>query len=388
LHLQKSLVYRVTVPSVIGIDNTLVKFLKFLLATLLLSLLALSSLRAQDGDYLAGPPQGDEPLEVRIGLNLVNITDVNEKEETIDFEGALYLEWVDVRLAYDPAAYGMPADWQPRDYSLAPRQIYQGNFAFSELYAGWWPSIVIPNGVGNRQVTEVALGIWPDGRVLYHDTFFVRAEVPMDLRLFPFDRQSLEIFMHPFLYGVNEVVLVPDERLVRTWDQNMGIADWSRKTVTMAARKISVAKSDGDAEEISEVVVTINIERRPLHFMLSLVFPMVLLVSLTWCVFWMEESLSSRVNVTFIGILSVIAYYFVIIDFIPSVSYLTLVDGFIVATFLILAAGVVLATIMEVLGRAGRTDLGRQIDLVCRWAFPLTYVVFTVLLSLLFFYLY
>ena len=294
-----------------------------------------------------------------------------------------------MRLAYDPAAYGMAADWQPGDYSLAPRQIYQGNFAFAELYAGWWPSIVIPNGVGNRQVTEVALGIWPDGRVLYHDTFFVRAEVPMDLRLFPFDRQSLEIFMHPFLYGVNEVVLVPDERLVRTWDQNMGIADWSRKTVTMAAREISVAKSDGDAEEISEVVVTIDIERRPLHFMVSLVFPMVLLVSLTWCVFWMDkESLSSRVNITFIGILSVVAYYFVMIEFIPSVSYLTLMDGFIVATFIILSAGVVLATVLEEITQNGRAELGRQVDRVCRWAFPLTYAVTTAMLSLLFFYLY
>lgn len=189
-----------------------------------MSLLAFS-VNAQDGDYLAGPPPGEGPIEVLIGFNLVNITDVNEKEETIDFEGAIYLEWVDPRLAYDPAAYGMPADWQPGDYSLAPRKIYQGSYAFAELYEGWWLSIVIPNGVGNRQITESAIGIWPDGRVLYHDTFFAKVEVPMDLRLFPFDQQSLEIFMHPFLYARNQVVLVPDDRLVRTWDQNMGIAD-------------------------------------------------------------------------------------------------------------------------------------------------------------------
>ena len=169
----------------------------------------------------------------------------------------------------------------------------------------------------------------------------------------------------------------------------MGIADWSRESVTIKERPILVAKSDGDAYEISEVVVTLNIERRPLHFLVSLVFPMVLLVSLTWCVFWMEnETLSNRVNITFIGILSVVAYYFVIIDFIPSVSYLTLMDGFIIATFLILAAGVVLGVIMEEITHDKRYVLGLQIDRACRWAFPLTYAITTVLLSTLFFVLY
>ena len=366
----------------------MMKLCNVLSVTILLSLLPLS-VTAQNGDYLAGPPPGDGPLEVLVGFNLVNITDVNEKEETIDFEGAIYLEWTDPRLAYDPIDFGMPADWQPGDYSLAPRQIYQGIYAFSELYQGWWLSIVIPNGIGNRQITEQALGVWPDGRVLYHDTFYSKSETPMDLRLFPFDSQSLEIFFHPFLYGTNEVVLVPDAKLARTWDQNMGIADWSRDSVTIRGRPIRVAKSDGDADEISEVVVTVNIERRPLHFLVSFLFPMVLLVSLTWCVFWMEkETLSNRVNITFIGILSVVAYYFVIIDFIPSVSYLTLMDGFIISTFLILAAGVVLAVVMEEIARKGRFSLGLQLDRVCRWAFPLTYAISTVVLSVLFFVLY
>ncbi|MEJ2176512.1 MAG: hypothetical protein P8Y12_00855 [Gammaproteobacteria bacterium] len=132
--------------------------------------------------------------------------------------------------------------------------------------------------------------------------------------------------------------------------------------------------------------MTINIERRPLHFLVSLVLPMVLLVALTWCVFWMEkETISDRVQIAFIGILSVVAYYFVIIDFIPSVSYLTLMDGFILATFLILAAGVVMAVVMEDIAREKRR---LQIDRISRWAFPLTYAITTVVLSTLFFVIY
>ena len=59
---------------------------------------------------------------VLIGFNLVNITDVNEKEETIDFEGAIYLEWVDPRLAYDPRRL-----WNAG--RLAARRLFTGSQA-------------------------------------------------------------------------------------------------------------------------------------------------------------------------------------------------------------------------------------------------------------------
>ena len=86
--------------------------------------LATFSAHAQDDKFLGGHPPGDEPLDVLMGFNLVNITDVSEKEETIDFEGAIYLEWKDPRLQYEPAKYGMRDSWVPGDYSKAPRHIY------------------------------------------------------------------------------------------------------------------------------------------------------------------------------------------------------------------------------------------------------------------------
>lgn len=42
---------------------------------------------AEDGDSLSAIPHGEAPLQVSVGFNLINLTDVNEKEETIDFEG-------------------------------------------------------------------------------------------------------------------------------------------------------------------------------------------------------------------------------------------------------------------------------------------------------------
>ncbi len=343
---------------------------------------------AQSSDFHGGKPPGDAPVKVLMGFNLVNISDVNEKQETIDFEGAIYLEWMDPRLAYEPGDYGMPQNWEPGDYSRAPNHIYQGDFAVKEIYQGWRPHVVIPNGNGNRTITNMAISIWPDGHVAYSELFYAQVETPMDLRRFPFDKQSLEIFFHPFIYQRNEVVLLPDDRLARTWEQNLGIADWERQGVTMAERRVEIAYFDESRSELSEFVVTIDIKRRPTHFLVSIMFPMIVLVALTWCVFWMDkEGLANRINITFIGIVSVVAYYFVILDNVPEVNYLTLVDAFVISTFLILAAGVVLSVVMETLSQSRDVALGFKVDRICRWAFPLAYALISAALGSIFLYI-
>ncbi len=345
------------------------------------------SIEADDGGHPVGPPLDRVPLEVEIGFSLVNITDVSEKFETIDLDGGLYLRWNDPRLAYDPVEVGLePGDFTPGDYSRAPRRIYQGDFAVKELFDGWRPHIVIPNGVGDRATTKMTVGVWPDGRVEYSESFYAKVETPMDLRLYPFDRQSLEIFFHPSVYQRSELVLRPDDHLSRTWDQNMGIAEWERRAVTLLERPVAIKRFDGTTYEISEFVATIDIARRPLHVLVSIILPLVVLVCLTWCVFWMDdESISNRINISFIGILSVVAYYFVILESVPKVSYLTLIDAFMITTFFILAAGAVINIVVDKLNRHGREALGDEVDRVCRWAFPSSYAAVTLLLIVVFF---
>lgn len=61
---------------------------------------------AQDEDYLGGPPHGVTPLKISMGFSLASLSDGNEREETIDFEGTLYLNWKDPRLSHDPLSVG------------------------------------------------------------------------------------------------------------------------------------------------------------------------------------------------------------------------------------------------------------------------------------------
>lgn len=348
------------------------------------SLSAAESPRNAFENELPGPP----PVKVRVGFNLINITDVDEKEETIDFEAALYLEWQDPRLAFESAP-GEGAPSGPVTGATRPgSRIYLGDYQVQEVFSGWRPHLVIPNGIGDRDRTNVAIRTWADGRVQYTETFYAKVETPMDLRRFPFDRQQLEIFFHPFTYQRDQLVLLPDHELARSWKRNVGIADWSQQGVSVREEPESIAYFDDVKGTISALVVTVEIRRRPLHVVLTILLPMIVLVALTWCVFWMDaETLSNRVSITFIGILSVVTYYFVVFESLPEINYVTFMDGFILATFLILAAGVIVAVLIETTSRQEGRETDPRINKICRWAFPLTYGAITGILGLVFFLL-
>jgi hypothetical protein len=347
---------------------------------------ATSGSAAEEPRDLAAIPRGASPLEVRFSFSLVNITAVNEREETIDFDAVIHMSWMDPRLAYDPADYGMSEDeFVPGDYSKAPRRVYLTDFAVKELFPAWWPSVVIPNGIGDRSTTNVAIGVWPDGRVGYAEAFYATVETPMELRKFPFDEQALEIFFHPFVFERDEMILVPHDGLARTWAQSTGIAEWTRKGVSMMERPIEIAHFDGSKSIVSELVATVRLARQPMHVLVSIVLPLVMLVLLTFSVFWMDqEGLSDRINIQFIGILSVVSYHFVVSGSAPEIAYLTLMDAFILTSFFLPAAGVVVSLVVDRLNRRGRVALGDKVDRVCRWAFPLGYVASTVALALVF----
>lgn len=361
--------------------------LLFSVLSVAVAVVVASASAAAEPPDLPAIPRVEEPLEVGFSFSLVNLTAVNEREETIDFDAVIHMSWLDPRLAYDPAEYGMSEDeFTPGDYSKAPRRIYLTDFAVKEQFPGWWPSVVIPNGIGDRSTTNVAIGVWPDGRVGYAETFYATVETPMSLRRFPFDEQALEVFFHPFVYERDELVLVPNPRLSRTWTQSTGIAEWTRKGVDMAERPVEKIHLDGSQSTVSELVATVRIERQPMHVLVSIVLPLIMLVLLTFSVFWMDqEGLSDRINIQFIGILSVVAYYFVVKDSAPEIAYLTLMDAFILTSFFLPAAGVVITLVVDRLNRRGRTDLGDRVDLICRWAFPLVYLLAFPVLTLFFF---
>jgi len=100
-----------------------------------------------------------------------------------------------------------------------------------------------------------------------------------------------------------------------------------------------------------------------------------------------RSSLGDRLNVSFVGILTAVAYQLVVGDLLPHVSYLTLMHAFLNVSFFVMCAGAVMNLISAAYEKAGRTERARRIDLRCRWLFPLAYLVLLVIAALVMFQL-
>ena len=132
----------------------------------------------------------------------------------------------------------------------------------------------------------------------------------------------------------------------------------------------------GKKQKISQILLTIVMKRQSAHVVWDIICPLFILVSMVWSIFWMDiESLADRLNISFIGILTIVAYQFLIIDNMPRISYLTFTDSLLLFSFVIMSATVPQSLYIHSLVRRGKQAKAQRIDRMSRWAFPVFYLV-------------
>jgi hypothetical protein len=166
-------------------------------------------------------------------------------------------------------------------------------------------------------------------------------------------------------------VLVPDQATSGVSPEGVNVPQWKLLGLRMDSREYDPVYDDGGTGAFSQIVVTLDMERRPAHMLQIVVLPLTLLVILTFAVFWMDrESLGDRMDISFIGILTVVAYQIIVSDSMPGIAYFTLMSGFLYSTYLVLGIGVIVNLVVAKLDRSGRSRTGDRVDRICRWAVP------------------
>jgi len=122
------------------------------------------------------------------------------------------------------------------------------------------------------------------------------------------------------------------------------------------------------------VAVNIEMTRNPSYMLRLVVVPLFILIMLSWSIFWMDgESLGDRMDISFLGILTIVAYQIMISEILPRIDYWTLMSAFLYLSLMSMAAGVVVNLYVSHLDRLGQVSDGNTIDQRCRWLFPATY---------------
>jgi hypothetical protein len=314
---------------------------------------------------MPNPPAA--PTVVEVGVFLADILDLDEVNETFQVELVMVAEWDDPRLAFDPAVEGTPT------------KLWQGQFQFNEVFAGWWPQFVIINEIGSGDTSAIKIEVRPDGRVRFLEARNVTLETPMMLQPFPFDTQTLEARMVAFGSDSGQVLLEVNEQMLGATEEHamnngrVNIAQWRLLNLDMVAG-LSDQRYYGEARPVSELLFTITLQREWVSVVWKVILPLIILVLLMWAIFWMEvDNLSDRLNVAFIGILTIVAYQFLIEGSMPRISYFTFTDTVLLYSFVVMCLSVLESLVLTSMCKAGHKAAAQRVDHVARWVFPLVY---------------
>lgn len=309
------------------------------------------------------PPKPDGPLVVRARLDINHINAIDDSAENFEFSGVMTLSWQDPRQAFDPAVEGVA------------EKIYTGTFQFDEISPGWYPQLVLVNESGLNEKSGVMLRVRPDGTSILTETWNASAESKLDMRRFPFDHQHLAVAFQVLGYDKDEVQLVADTEPANVPDRRVPIPQWDLQGIRSSTEEWT-APYAGQGGLASTYLVTIDVKRQPFYMMRLIVFPLFVIVLLSFTVFWMDRSsLGDRVSVSFIGLLTAVAYLMVTGDNMPRIGYGTLIHGFLNLSLIIMAITVVFNLMIGALEQKGEAALALRVDHRCRWAFPLAYLI-------------
>lgn len=317
------------------------------------------------------PPTDGGPVRVRARFHLHDLNEIDDDAEVFQFTGVMTLTWRDPRAAFDPAEAGVK------------ERLFDGNFQFNESSPAWYPQAVLINESGLYAKSGVLQRVRPDGTCTLIETINAAAKSDLNMRRYPLDRHRLEATFQILGYDSSEVVFEVEESIPQDAAEGISIPQWDIAGVDLLAsdRAAPYAGSSGQA---SSLVLAIDVRRQSFYIMRLVVFPLALIVYLSFAVFWMDRSsLGDRISVSFIGILTGVTYQLVMSQSLPQIAYPTLMHAFLYLSFLAMCATVAVNLVVGSMDKRQNFAMGDRIDYSCRWIFPLGYMGILVTLGVL-----
>jgi hypothetical protein len=306
---------------------------------------------AQSGD-LAGtrPNAGGDPDAVTVRLGLLDIAEINDREQVFVADIFVQVEWRDHRLAVEDDTGG-----ELRRYPL------------DDI---WHPRLTIVNSRGlDRMLPETAM-VDRQGHVVVRQRLAGHLAVDLHLRDFPFDKQRLPIDFVSYEYSPSEIVFSDTSELVARLD-DLGGKGW---TYEAEQPKRSVYRLRDDGRGGAQISFAVMAERQSAYYIFTLALPMSLILFLAWMAHWLPvDVIPPRMGTATATVFSLIAFGVSFRLTLPKIAYLTDADRFVLySTLLVLASLAVTVTSI----RWASTDRKAAADKLtrkARVAFPFVY---------------
>src|SRR5262249_36092648 len=309
---------------------------------------------ARPGDDPAYPPLCDgQPVEVTVGLYVLDFARLTAREESFDLTGYLELSWRDPRLV--SAAVGKPMPG-------GVRRVEAGRI--------WAPRVFFHNALEPPRFHDSpVVGVDANGVVTSWAIVSGKFSAPLDLRRFPSDSQVLPVRVGAF--DDTSVVRFAANRDLVLVTEGAFVSDW---TVDRPSARVSSFRYVPGQEAYSLYHYEVTVRRRATFFVWRVLVPLTLLALVAGAAVWFEPTnLQPQISTCMAALISLVAFDFAVDFAMPKVAYLNLTDMHAMIGFWFVAASVVAVAVIHQAVVTDRLPRARAIQRVCRWLFPLAY---------------
>jgi hypothetical protein len=288
-----------------------------------------------------------EMRDVEIKMVLLDVDEVNNVKQSFSANLATAMRWQDQSLAHEgPDSISKP---------------------LAEI---WHPSIQILNQQRIVATFPQTVEIYPDGTVVYRQRYWGNFSQPLELKSFPFDTQKLTLTLANVGFGMQSVRLLtsPDSGI----SDQFSMPDWEVTGWDFVSMNLPMEE---DATQVKGMVFSLDVKRDTSYFRYKVITPLVLIVLMSWMVFWIDPSLvASQISVSVTAMLTMIAYRFALAGLIPRLAFLTSLDYFVLVSTLAVFIGMIEVIYTAHLANNNQLKKARLIDRHARWIAPLIYL--------------
>ena len=289
-----------------------------------------------------------KPTAVHVVAAVLDVDKINSAEQNFTLNLYVLFQWMDPGLAH-----------------AEPGVIVR------ELDEVWNPRLTIANTQRHWANSKADVEISPQGLVTYRLHVFGDFSQPMELHDFPQDSHVFEVSIVAAGYRPHEVVLVPDPRMDSFMAEKLSVADWEVDNMQGMSREVTLA----NGLKLPGFIISFEGTRLLHHYVIKAIIPLVLIVMMSWVVFWMDpKQVPNQLGVAVTTVLTLIAYHIALSGRLPDIPYLTHMDKFLFSSTVLVFMALIEVVITSHLSSTEQLVKARRIDRTARWLFPLVFV--------------
>ena len=298
------------------------------------------------------PDPVGQPTEVAVGFRVIDVTGIEDTSQTITIDYMVSQEWIDQRLtAFEGCEYSPDEVWTPHI------DVVNSGRLFTRLQK----RVEVLNNGRLRQVQRNS------GALVF----------TYDAHRFPFDTQEIVITLLSEENAQEAIVITIDESVTGRNPTAFDIPDWSISDVNakIVTKHFEILNRNHSAYEFH-----IPAERRSGFFIWKVIVPLMLIVFMSWTVFWINPSqVGPQISMSATSMLTLIAFQFAMGNMMPRLSYFTVMDRFVTGSTILVFLALIESITTNYLVTVNKESLALKIDRFCSWLFPLVFLVFVLI---------